>query len=313
MTGAGSGLRLLTVKHVTRYHYSEQVRLGEHRMMFRPRASHDLRLVSSSLDILPRPVELRWLHDMFDNSIAIAVFGDLTAELCFDSTVTLEHVEIALPDYALDVHAQTYPFRYPDDERPDLVRALRRRYAGDDVARWAARFLASSGSIGTMSLLHAITRGIKEQFVYARRSEKGVQSPGDTLRRGRGSCRDFALLMIEAVRSLGLAARFVSGYIFVPEAQPASIGGGATHAWVQIYLPGAGWVDFDPTNNIVGNRNLIRVAVAWDPAQALPLWGTFVGSASAFRSMEVQVSVTEESRGAPSDPITSGSPVDARV
>jgi len=287
-------VRLLTVRHVTRYHYSEPVQLGEHRMMFRPRESHDLRLVNTKLNIVPRPAGLRWLHDVFDNSVAIAVFREMTSELCFDSTVALEHVETPLPDYALDVGAKTYPFRYPDDERPDLGSAVMRRYSGDDIAGWAARFLPSSGSIGTMTLLHAITRGIKEQFVYVRRSEKGVQSPGETLRRGRGSCRDFALLMMEAVRSLDLAARFVSGYIFAPGGQASSVGGGATHAWVQIYLPGAGWVDFDPTNNTVGNRNLIRVAVAWDPAQALPLWGSFVGSAWSFRGMDVEVSVTEE-------------------
>jgi transglutaminase-like putative cysteine protease len=268
-------------------------------MMFRPRESHNLRLVNTILDILPRPVNLRWMHDVFDNSIAIAVFGGTTSELCFDSTVTLEHAETALPDYALDVGAQTYPFPYPDDERPDLASALMRRHPEDDVARWAASFLTSSGSIGTMTLLHAIVRGFKEQFTYVRRIDKGVQTPGDTLRRGRGSCRDFALLMMEAARSLDLAARFVSGYIFIPEAQAAVAGGGATHAWMQIYLPGAGWVDFDPTNSIVGNRNLIPVAVAWDPGQALPLWGSFVGSASSFLDMEVEVSVTEES-GAPS-------------
>jgi transglutaminase-like putative cysteine protease len=262
-------------------------------MMFRPRESHDLRLVKTSLDILPRPVDLHWVHDVFDNSVAVALFDEMTSELCFDSTITLEHLETVLPDYVLDVGAQAYPFHYPDDERPDLVSALTRRYPEADVDRWAARFI-SSASIGTMTLLHAITRGIQEQFVYVRRSEKGVQSPGETIRRGRGSCRDFALLMIEAARSLDLAARFVSGYIFVPELEADIIGGGATHAWAQIYLPGAGWVDFDPTNYIVGNRNLIRVAVAWDPAQALPLWGSFVGSTSAFRGMDVEVSVTEE-------------------
>jgi transglutaminase-like putative cysteine protease len=111
-----------------------------------------------------------------------------------------------------------------------------------------------------------------------RRPERGVHTPSETLQSGRGSCRDFALLMMESVRCLGLAARFVSGYIFVPDAHPTtSIGGGATHAWMQVYLPGAGWVDFDPTNSIIGNRNLIRVAVAWDPEQALPLWGSFFG------------------------------------
>jgi transglutaminase-like putative cysteine protease len=265
-------------------------------MMFRPRESHDLRLVSARLEILPRPSDLRWLHDVFDNSVAIAAFDEAACELRFDSMVTLEHIETALPDYALDLGAHIYPFRYSDDEQPDLVRALTRHYPGDDLGPWTARFLRTSGSTTTMTLLHSMTRGIKEEFNYLRRIEKGVQSPGETLRRRSGSCRDFAVLMMEAVRSLGLAARFVSGYIFVPDVSSAStVSGGATHAWMQAYLPGAGWVDFDPTNSIVGNRNLIRVAVAWDQRNALPLWGTFIGPASSFRGMDVDVSVTEAS------------------
>jgi transglutaminase-like putative cysteine protease len=281
-------------------------------MMFRPRESHDLRLVSSRLDILPRPTHLRWLHDVFDNSVAIATFGDPTMELRFDSAVTLELLETALPHYALEIDAQTYPFSYPLDDRPDLVRALVRHYPGHEVSDWAARFRSRSGSIGTMALLEAMTLAVKDEFVYLRRSEKGVQRPEDTLRRRSGSCRDFALFLMEAVRSLGLAARFVSGYIFVPEADAADaagaagaageagqadqagrVGGGSTHAWMQVYLPGAGWVDFDPTNRIVGNRNLIRVAVAWDHRHALPLWGTFIGAASSFLGMDVAVRVTE--------------------
>jgi transglutaminase-like putative cysteine protease len=291
-------MRLLTVRHVTIYRYSERVRFGEHRMMFRPRESHDLRLVNTKLEILPRPSDLRWLHDVFDNSVAIATFDEPASELRFDSTVTLEHIEAALPDYALDVGAHTFPFHYSNDERPDLVGALARQYPCDDLGPWTARFLAPAGTTTTMSLLYAITRGIKEDFVYVRRSEKGVQSPGETLRRRSGSCRDFAVLMMEAVRSLGVAARFVSGYIFVPEVnRPAAVGGGATHGWMQAYLPGAGWVDFDPTNSLVGNRNLIRVAVAWDQRNALPLWGTFIGPPSSFDGMDVNVSVIEETGG----------------
>jgi transglutaminase-like putative cysteine protease len=292
-----AGPRLLTVRHVTVYRYSKPVGLGEHRMMFRPRESHDLRLVRTRLDILPRPTNLRWLHDVFDNSVAIATFGDPTEQLRFDSTVTLEHLETALPDYALELEAQTYPFSYSDDDRPELVRALLRHYPGDDVSRWAARFLSRAGSTDTMALLKAMTLGIKDEFAYARRSEKGVQRPEETLRRRSGSCRDFALFMMEAVRSLGLAARFVSGYTFGPEADRAATAeGGATHAWMQVYLPGAGWVDFDPTNSVVGNRNLIRVAVAWDHGHALPLWGTFTGAATSFLGMDVSVSVTDASR-----------------
>lgn len=286
-------MRVLTVRHVTIYRYSEPVRFGEHRMMFQPRESHDLRLLNTKLDIVPRPSDVRWLHDVFDNSVAIATFDETVAsELRFDSTVTLEHTETALPDYALEIGAHTYPFQYSDDERPDLISALRRHYPYDDLGPWTARFLKGPGS--TTTLLSSMTRGIKEEFAYVRRSDKGVQSPGETLRRRSGSCRDFAVLMIEAVRSLGLAARFVSGYIFVPEVnRAAAVGGGATHGWMQAYLPGAGWVDFDPTNSIVGNRSLIRVAVAWDQRNALPLWGTFIGPASSFRDMSVEVSVIE--------------------
>ena len=264
-------------------------------MMFRPRESHDLRLVSTKLDILPRPSGLRWLHDVFDNSVAIATFDVAASELRFDSTITLEHLETALPDYALESEAQTFPFHYSDDERPDLVGALARQYPSDDIDPWVERFLTSAGST-TMSLLHSMTRGIKEEFAYLRRTEKGVQTPAETLQRRSGSCRDFAVLMMEAVRSVGLGARFVSGYIFAPDERgTAAIGGGNTHGWMQAYLPGAGWVDFDPTNCIVGNRNLIRVAVAWDQRNALPLHGTFIGPASAFLGMDVDVSVIEES------------------
>lgn len=294
MKPAGLGSRLLTVRHVTVYRYREPVGLGEHRMMFRPRESHDLRLLTTRLEITPRPARLRWLHDVFDNSVAIATFVGRTAELRFDSAVTLEHLESTLPDYVLDDAAQTYPFRYPDDEGPDLVSALLRRYPAPDVESWARTFLKTGGPSDTMGLLHAMTLGISDRLDYERRTQKGVQTPSETLERGRGSCRDFALLMIEAVRSLGLAARFVSGYIAGPASdQEVSIGSGATHAWLQVYLPGAGWVDFDPTNSIIGNRNLIRVAVAWDPRQALPLWGTFDGPASAPLGMEVTVTVSE--------------------
>jgi transglutaminase-like putative cysteine protease len=289
-------MSLLTVRHVTVYRYSRPVGFGEHRMMFRPRESHDLRLLTSKLEITPRPASLRWLHDAFDNSVAVATFDEKTTELRFDSTITLEHVETSVPDYPLEDYAQTYPFQYSEDELNNLGRALEHHYPSDDVKHWVEQFLDPSGITGTMDLLRSITLGIRKDFVYTRRSEKGVQSPSETLASRRGSCRDFAVLMMEAVRSLGLAARFVSGYIFVPGRETAgtTLGGGATHAWMQTYLPGTGWIDFDPTNSIVGNRNLIRVAVAWDPQQVLPLWGTFIGPAASFAGMDVTVSVTED-------------------
>jgi len=285
-------MSFLTVRHSTVYRYHEPVRLGEHRMMFRPRASHDLRLIQTNLVITPRPVRLRWLHDSFDNSVAIATFDGSTSELSFESTVALEHFESTYLEYPLEEQARTYPFRYADEDFPNLVRALAPHYEGDSVAKWALQFLAPSDSTETMAMLKAMTLGIRDEFEYVRRAEKGVQSPEETLRTRRGSCRDLAVLMMEAARSLGVASRFVSGYIFTPDHADLE-GGGATHAWMQAYLPGAGWIDFDPTNSIIGNRNLIRVAVAWAPEYVLPLWGTYFGPPGAFARMDVTVNVTE--------------------
>jgi len=285
-------MSLLTVRHVTIYRYSQAVGLGEHRMMFRPRASHDLRLIETGLTITPTPARLRWLHDPFDNSIAVADFEDDTTELRFESVVTLEHFESIVPEYPLADYAQHYPFAYTDEDLSNLGRGLTNHFPNEAVGAWALQFLDYSTSTPTMKLLRAMTHGIRDQFTYSRRIEKGVQSPDETLRSCKGSCRDFAVLMIEALRSLGIASRFVSGYIFMPDASSGD-GGGATHAWVQAYLPGAGWIDFDPTNRIVGNRNLIRVGVAWTPDQVLPLSGTYMGPPEAFQSMDVTVNVSE--------------------
>ena len=285
-------MSFLTVSHRTVYRYREPVVLGEHRMMFRPRESHDLRLIRSSLRISPNPRDLRWLHDPFDNSVAIANFEGETTELCFESAVTLEHLDSSQPEYLLERYARSYPFRYSDEDFPNLARALSPHFENTGVTEWALRFLDPAETTGTMAILRAMTRGIQEELKYTRRVEKGVQSPAETLQTGRGSCRDFAVLMMEATRSLGIAARFVSGYIFTPD-DAGLAGGGAMHAWMQAYLPGAGWIDFDPTNRIIGNRNLIRVAVAWSPEHVLPLWGTFSGPPDSFIAMDVEVRVSE--------------------
>ena len=285
-------MSFLTVHHSTVYRYREPVGLGEHRMMFRPRASHDLRLIRTNLLISPQPSQLRWLHDPFDNSVAVAAFEGTASELRFESTVTLEHFENSQLEYPLEEYARTYPFRYSDEDFPSLSNALAKRYSDQSVATWALQFLDPADTSDTMKILRAMTSGIRRDFAYCHRAEKGVQPPEITLRTRTGSCRDLAVLMIEATRSLGFAARFVSGYLFMPNSSGLA-GGGSTHAWVQAYLPGAGWIDFDPTNSIVGNRNLIRVAVAWSPEQVLPLWGTYDGPAEAFVGMDVNVNVTE--------------------
>jgi transglutaminase-like putative cysteine protease len=285
-------MAFLTVHHTTVYHYSEPVGLGEHRMMFRPRESHDLRLIHTSLVIKPTPAHLRWLHDPFDNSVAIATFEGTACELSFESFVTLEHFESTLPEYPIEENARTYPFKYSDQDFSNLSRGLANIYPVSTIGSWALQFLDAGTSTDTMKVLRSMTGGIRDQFTYSRRIQKGVQSPEETLTNRSGSCRDFAVLMMEAARALGIATRFVSGYIFVPNVSDGT-GGGNTHAWLQAYLPGAGWIDFDPTNRIVGNRNLIRVGVAWTPDQVMPLCGTYEGPAEAFTRMDVTVRVTE--------------------
>jgi transglutaminase-like putative cysteine protease len=286
---------MLTVRHSTIYKYANPVTFGDHRLMIRPRDSHDLRLLNTRLMISPTPSALRWLHDVFGNSVAIASFQTAANELHIVSEIDLDHFERNEPDCPIEEYAVTYPFSYSVDERPDLTRVIERQFPDPSHALdlWAKRFVRTDGATETLAMLTAITQTIKAEFKYAARDAEGVQKPAETLQLGSGSCRDFAVLMIEAARTLGLAARFVSGYLYSPAtAGNGNVGGGATHAWVQIYLPGAGWTEFDPTNGIVGNRDLIRVAVVRDPAQAVPIAGSWTGSPSDFLGMTVDVTVS---------------------
>jgi transglutaminase-like putative cysteine protease len=286
---------ILTVRHVTTYSYLAPVRLGEHRMMLRPRDSNDQRLLEASLDIEPRPRRLRWIHDVFDNCVGIATFSGTTTSLRVENRLTLEHTASEEPEAVLEDGARLYPFTYDPDEMPDLSRSMQRHYPdpSGELDRWVARFLNAGRPTPTGTLLMTLTYAIKESFLYQRRTAKGTQTPLETLAFRKGTCRDFATLMMEAARTLGLAARFVSGYIYVPDRDSPErhLGGGSTHAWCQIYLPGAGWVDFDPTNGIVGSRDLIRVAVAREAGQAVPLHGYYFGNPGDEKGMEVTVDV----------------------
>ena len=207
----------------------------------------------------------------------------------------LDHTPLADPDLRIDAAALRYPFNYGAEEAADLAATVRPHYPAPEIERWARRFIRVGKPTETGHLLMTLCFAIHESFAYARRSEHGTQLPAKTLQLRRGTCRDFALLMMEAVRTLGFAARFVTGYVYVPDRDGSvTRGGGSTHAWCEVYLPGAGWVEFDPTNGIVGNRDLIRVGVARDPSQAVPLSGSYDGRASDFKEMTVQVNVTTD-------------------
>ena len=286
------------VSHETAYRYDQPVSLLAHRLMLRPRDSHDLRLLETKLTVSPPAASTRWAHDVFGNSVCYLNFDRqrLVDRLVIVSTLDLQHYPTRA-DLPLDPQAEAYPFSYTSAEVPDLARSIERHYDDPDrmVDAWAHRFLSAAGPTDTMAMLTAMTQAIRAEFRYEGRQAEGTNDPLVTLASRAGACRDFTVFMMEAARSLGLAARFVSGYLYderlVATDHPA-VGGGATHAWVEVYLPGAGWVEFDPTNGWVAGRNLIRVSVARTPHQAVPISGSFLGPPKSFGSMKVNVEVT---------------------
>jgi len=284
------------IVHTTTYHYRQPVTFGEHRVMFRPRESHDLRVLATDLQVVPDS-QIRLIQDPHSNSVALvqpSVPSDTLEIVC---SFTIEHAHTYNEELPISPSAEWFPFAYGVDERFDLEQYLRPHY--DDpkgqLTAWARQFLRTDGVTATREMLLKMNQFIRETFVYAARDEEGTQTPLETLERGSGSCRDFALLMMEAVRRLGVAARFVSGYLYDPALDGgdanATIGAGATHAWLQAYLPGAGWVPFDPTNNLTGGNQLIRVGVARDPSQAAPIAGSWFGEAGDYLGMTVKVAV----------------------
>jgi transglutaminase-like putative cysteine protease len=287
---------VLAVTHTTTYRYANPVKFGEHRMMMRPRDSHDLRLMETSLIVHP-PAKIRWIHDVFSNSVAIARFTTPASELRVQSMFRAEHFPLAEGGVEIEEYARHHPFSYDASEVPDIGRTAERHYPDPEhkIDAWARRFVEGAAQHDTMSILSAMTRTIQAEFKYNPRDEMGTQDPVSTLTTRAGTCRDYALFMMEAARTLGFAARFVSGYLYddskIGTGTETLIGGGVTHAWLQIYLPGAGWVPFDPTNGLISDRNLIRVAVTRDPSQAVPLKGSFIGKKDDFLGMDVKVEI----------------------
>lgn len=301
-------MRTLEIVHRTRYEYSEPVTLGDHRLMFRPRDSHDLRLLHTGLTIDP-VAQVRWIHDPFGNSIAIASFEGETQALELTSTIRLEHFG-APPELApIEEYARTLPFSYLAEEAPDLARYVERSYPDPNaaVSTWVKQFLEGEGGADTFAVLTRLCKGIQETLKYAMRFEIGTQTPAVTLETGGGTCRDYALLMMEGARSLGIAARFITGYLYDPALDTSAdddAGHAHPHAWLEVYLPGAGWVEFDPTNGIIGSERLIRVAVGRDPDQAMPIKGTFTGAADVIVKTTVDVQV----RALPSASVVADTP-----
>ena len=290
-------MRILTVRHATNYRYARPVAFGQHRLMLRPRDSHDLRLVGAELTLSP-PGAVRWMHDVFGNSVALVDFQSPAATLGITSTLKIERYGLNGLQFPIGPDAESYPFIYSSNDRVDLGRLLEQHYPDPDgvLARWADSFVTSR-PMRTLELLTNMNAALKPDIVYAERHEPGTQSPAETLEKKAGACRDFAMVFIEAARYLGFGARFVSGYLYDPALDKGddTQAVAATHAWAEVYLPGAGWIEYDPTDVLIAGENLIRVAVTRDPSQAIPISGSYVGSPADFLGMTVEVAVTAQS------------------
>jgi transglutaminase-like putative cysteine protease len=283
----------LKIHHKTTYRFRQPVSLWPHRLMLRPRESRDLRLVSSTVTVTPAAT-VTWAQDVFGNAVATASFQTMSDHLVIDSVAELQLDAAAWPVFDIAASAISYPFRYSDDDWTDLGALAMQQYP-DPAGRlraWARAFVRSIPT-DTLAMLKDLSAGVFDQISYQSREDEGTQSPIQTLDRGWGSCRDFAVLFAEAVRTLGFGARIVSGYLYNPNRDTVgSSGAGSTHAWVEVYVTGAGWITFDPTNRSVGGFNLIPVAVARDIREVMPVVGSFVGMTDAFVGMTVEVVVS---------------------
>jgi transglutaminase-like putative cysteine protease len=280
-------MKRIRIIHLTEYYYHAAVTFGPHRALLRPREGHDLHIESSRLEIEPQ-AEVRWLRDVYGNSIAIMTFTEPARKLRLLSEVNVDLYDDIPIDCVIDPIAHSYPFQYAANEQVEIIpyRLPSYPHDGPAVQRWLSDIYRPGQLVNTSDLLDRLNTHIYETFQYVRREEPGVQLPCQTLALGSGSCRDYAVFMMEAARHWGFGSRFVTGYIQMGEGQH-----GATHAWTEIYIPGAGWRGYDPTNNKLVGTEHVSVAVAREQDKASPLSGTWEGPPGAWDRMEVSVQV----------------------
>lgn len=283
-------MKRIEINHTTRYDFGTPARLGLHTLLLRPREGHDLRIARSELDIAPLAF-LTWRRDLYDNVLGLAAFGEApTSELSIESRLEVELYDTTPLDFLVDDHALHIPFNYKPEEHIALAPYLSSDYANDArLLRWVEQFRRVPRGTETYTVVDRMNHQIHADFGYEVREEEGVRTPAETLGLKKGSCRDLAALFLESCRHIGIAARFVSGYVHGPATEA---GGASTHAWAEVYLPGAGWKGFDPTNDVIVGSDHIPVAVHRHPEAIPPVAGTFTGPKNLSAAMFVDVQIS---------------------
>ena len=282
------------VRHSTTYKYANPVTFGTHRAMFLPRPLRGYLVSWSAKTNLAS--KIRWVSDALSNRVTLIEFSEPGKELSFAFQFSGVHFGTRkIEEFPLEPRAEEVPVQYTPDEWTDLVAYMRPHAEDPDgtVAAWAKSFVANNQD-RTTDILQRMLDTFRDAFRYNAREAEGTQLPGETLRTKSGTCRDYAWLMIETLRRLGFASRFVSGYLYDASLDGGDVGttgSGATHAWVRVFLPGAGWRHYDPTNRIDAGYDLIAVAFARHPGQAIPLSGSWTGKAQDYLGMSVNVTV----------------------
>lgn len=292
-----------TIAHKTRYSFTQPVELHAHRAMLRPRDGHHLRIVNATLALSPHAPVI-WSFDVFGNSICTIAFEGKASNVTITSTLELERFPAPPELLVVDGRPAPYPVLYSPEDRRDLatLMLLDDERAIPDLEAWidAKNLLQTNDAL---DLARNLMAAVYTSFVYEARYDEGTLRPSELLERGGGTCRDYAFFMMETARILGFAARFSTGYLYsaaldaARDANPDSGGTGvdgaaATHAWTELFIPNIGWVDFDPTNNLTGTADLIKVASVRKPSQAIPIAGSFTGPAGVGGPPQVTVTVT---------------------
>jgi hypothetical protein len=295
---------IIQIHHTTRYDYEGPVSFSDHQLRVCPRSDHALKWIDFTVKTQPQSNQ-RWLRDVYNNPVWVCNFGlQESQELVFEVALKVEIARENPFNFILDPHGLSYPLKYQAIEREALKPYIEHAVAGSAaVLDWFYQAVPSPVTHPEIvTFISDLNQALRRDIRYVRREEEGVQSPDETLKLRAGSCRDMAWLMIAVCRQLGLAARFVSGYLYVPEPEEGensaqamiNRAAGSMHAWVEIYLPGAGWKGFDPTNGILADSLFIPCAVALDPIGAAPTVGRYFAKKEIPSKMDFTLSITAE-------------------